>query len=286
MILVTGGTGHTGRRLVRTLADRGEVVRVLTRGPERVAAGPVGAGRVEAVAGDLTDSGSVAPAFAGCDAVVAMTHIRMAPQVIAGCRAAGVRRALFMSSTRRFTRFPEETARQVIAGEDAVRASGLDWTIIRPSMIYGSDADNNLVHLQRALERWPLHPLPAGGRMLWQPVFTWHVVAALVAALDRPVAVGRDYTIAGPEPVAYRDMVRTMLRHMGRRRLLVPVLLWFLRGMSSLLGAVMRRPPLTGDQIDRLHEDKVFDISDARRDLGFDPVSFDAGIARKIAGDV
>lgn len=286
MILVTGGTGHTGGRLVRTLAERGAVVRVLTRNPERVAAGAVGSGAVEAFAGDLTVPESAMPAFAGCDAVVAMTHIRMAPHVIAGCHAAGVRRAVFMSSTRRFTRFPEETARQVIAGEDAVRSSGLDWTIIRPSMIYGSDADNNLVHLQRALERWPVHPLPAGGRMLWQPVFTWDVVAALVAALHRPVAVGRDYTIAGPGPVCYRDMVRTMLRHMGRRRLLVPVPLWLLRALAEAAGAVMRKPPLTRDQVERLHEDKVFDISDARRDLGFDPVSFDEGIARKIAGDV
>jgi nucleoside-diphosphate-sugar epimerase len=191
-----------------------------------------------------------------------------------------------MSSTRRFTQFPEDTARQVIAGEEAVRASGLDWTIIRPSMIYGSRDDNNLVHLQRALKKWPIHPLPDGGRMKWQPVFTWDVVAALLAALDSADAVRRDYTIAGPEPITYAEMVRTMMREMKVRRLLVPIPLSFVRGAMGLMALVSKRPLLTSDQIDRLREDKVFDISDARRDLGFDPISFEEGINRKILGKV
>jgi len=217
MIIVTGGTGHTGHRLVRALVDRGEQVRILTREPAKMHLNL--RRQVEVVRGDLTDPESAAEAFKGAMAVIALTHIRLAGHVIAASKAAGVKRAIFMSSTRRFTQFPEDTARQVIAGEEAVRASGLDWTIIRPSMIYGSRDDNNLVHLQRALKKWPIHPLPDGGRMKWQPVFTWDVVAALLAALDSADAVRRDYTIAGPEPITYAEMVRTMMREMKVRRL-------------------------------------------------------------------
>ena len=284
MIIVTGGTGHTGSRVVRALVDRGEQVRVLTRDPAKMHLSL--RRRIEVFRGDLTNPAQAAEAFIGAHAVIALTHIRMAGAVIEACRRAGVMRVIFMSSTRRFTRFPEETARQVIAGEEAVRSSGLDWTIIRPTMIYGSRHDNNLVHLQQALQKWPVHPLPDGGRMKWQPVFTWDVVAALLAALDRPVAVGRDYTIAGPEPISYAEMVRTMTRLMKVRRLLVPIPLGLVRVAMSLMARVSKRPLLSSDQVDRLREDKVFDITDARRDLGFDPISFEEGIRMKVQGKV
>lgn len=284
MILVTGGTGHTGRRFVKRLVELGRRPRVLTRDPTKL---PVELRRqVEMMRGSLDTPEEAAEALLGVSAVVALTHIKFAPRILHAMHAAGVRRGVFMSSTRRFTLWPEETARQVIAGEEAVRTSGLDWTIIRASMIYGGPEDNNLTHLVRALERWPVHPLPGGGRMLWQPVFTWDVVSALVAALDRPHAVGREYTVAGPEPIAYADMVRTILRHAGKRRLLVPVPLSLLKSTARIAEKVMARPPIRLDQIQRLQEDKVFDISQARDELGFSPISFDEGIRRKLEGRV
>src|ERR1043166_6053663 len=126
MILVTGGTGHTGKRLVRQLLARGDDVRVLSRHPGRLAAEV--SMRIEIAVADLTEGSQAAAAAAGCDCVIALSHIKFAPAVLAMMQAANIRRAVFMSSTRRFTRFPEETAGQVIAGEDAVRASDTDWT--------------------------------------------------------------------------------------------------------------------------------------------------------------
>lgn len=284
MILVTGATGHTGQRLTARLLEHGEPVRVLTRrDPERLPARLRGA---EIVRGDIEDAACLARAVSGCRAVVAMTHIRFSRHVLAAARASGVRRVVFMSSARRFTKYPEHTARWVIEGEAAVMESDLDWTILRPSMIYGGDEDNNLTHLVRSLRRWPVHALPDGGRMLWQPVFTWDVVSALVAALDNPATIGRDYTLAGPEPISYADMVRTILREAGLRRLLVPVPLGVVMLAARILSRVMSNPPLRPDQVQRMREDKVFDISAARRDLGFDPIPFQEGIRRKLAGEV
>ncbi|MBX7243987.1 MAG: NAD(P)H-binding protein [Candidatus Sumerlaeaceae bacterium] len=283
MILVTGATGHTGQRLVRRLLERGDAVRVLTRNPAKLPEG-IG-GRVELAQASLDDPAASGAATTGCSVVIAMTHIRFAPQVIAAAKAGEARRVIFMSSTRRFTQFPEETARAVILGEDQVRQSGLDWTIIRPSMIYGGPEDNNIEHLVRALRRWPVHPMVGGGRMRWQPVFTWDVVQALVAALDRPETIGHDYTVAGPEAISYREMVKTILDGTNRRVLLLPIPMAAARLAARMLGMVSTRPRITLDQIRRLEEDKVFDISPARRELGFDPVSFKEGIRRKLAGE-
>jgi uncharacterized protein YbjT (DUF2867 family) len=282
LIAVTGASGHTGYRLVGDLVAKGETVRAVTRDPAVL---PLELRRkVEICRADLTREDEAREAVRGAAAVLALTHIRHAPLIIAAMKAEGIQRVVFTSSTRRFTRFPEETARAVIAGEDAVRASGLDWTILRPSMIYGGYHDNNLVHLVHWLRRFPVHPLPGGGRMLWQPVFTWDVIAAIEAAMERPETAGKEYTLAGPEPVSYRQMVMTILRLLKRRCLLVPVPISLLRFAARIAESVSARPRIRMDQIRRLEEDKVFDITEARRDLGFSPRSFEEGIRRKLSG--
>ncbi|MEI7634661.1 MAG: NAD(P)H-binding protein [bacterium] len=284
MILLTGVTGHTGCRLADHLAARGGRVRAMTRSPGKIPAGL--RGRIEVFQGDLENAGQAADAARGCSAVLALTHIRFAPLVIGAAQTAGVSRAVFMSSTRRYTKYPEATARQVMAGEEAVRSSGLEWTIIRPSMIYGGRQDNNIEHLVRSLRRFPVHPLPGGGRMLWQPVFVWDVVAAIEAALDDPASIRNEYTIAGPQPISYACMVRTILRVMNRRVLLVPIPMAGLKSVAWLSGWISGRPRITMEQIRRLEEDKVFDISPAAHDLHFQPTPFEAGIRRKLADDV
>lgn len=280
MILITGGTGHTGKRLVSKLVERGEALRILTRDPAKL---PIPLRRkCEIFRGSLDNAETAAKAASGCSAVIALTHIKFAPAVLTAMKAAGIRRCIFTSSTRRFTKFPEETARQVIAGEEAVRTSGLDYTIIRASMIYGGKHDNNIEHLLDSLRKYPVHPLVAGGKMKWQPVFTWDVVQAIVAALDNPATIGKEYTVAGPEPITYAEMVRTILREAGLKRPLIPIPLAPARAAVKLYNRFSAHPRIRPDQIERLQEDKVFDTSDARRDLGFNPISFQEGIRRKL----
>lgn len=282
-ILLTGATGHTGSRLVAALLEKNYPLRILTRDPARLAL-PLRR-QVEVVRGDVTRPENAQQAVRGCRAVIAVTHIKYAPLIIGAMKAEGVQRAVFMSSTRRFTRFVEETARQVIAGEAAVEASGLNWTIIRPTMIYGGRQDKNLQPLLETLRAYPAFPLPAGGKMLWQPVFTWDVVSALIAALERDVSIGRAYTIAGPEPITYRQMLETLIKAANLRTRLVPVPLTPLGPLVRLYEKFSTAPRIRHDQILRLQEDKNFDISDAQRDLGFSPVPFEEGIRRKVAGD-
>lgn len=283
-ILVTGASGHTGSRLVSALLKAGYYVRILTREPPRT---PIHLRRqVEVVRGDLLNPEIAQRAVAGSRAVIAVTHIKFAPAIISAMNKTGVRRGIFMSSTRRFTRFVEETARQVIAGEQAVETSGLDWTIIRPTMIYGGPQDRNMETLLESLRKWPVFPLPAGGKMLWQPVFTWDVVSALIAALERPVSIGKAYTIAGPEPISYRDMVKTLCEEAGLRTRLVSLPLGLVRPVVATHEKVARYPRVRMDQVRRLEENKVFDITEAQQELDFRPVSFREGIRRKIRGDV
>lgn len=285
-ILITGASGHTGSRLAAQLVRGGNTVHALTRDAVRLRERLPDDVResVTPIIGDLNEAYPTELLPEIFDAVIAVTHIRFAPQVVALCRDLGVRRVIFMSSTRRFTRFPEDTARAVIAGESAVADSALDYTVIRPTMIYGGERDNNLTHLVRALRRFPVHPLPAGGMMLRQPVFTWDVVAAVCAALERPATIGKMYTVAGPQSMTYRELITTILRGMGCRRLLVPMPLWLIRSGCSVCGTLFRRRPLAPDQIERLSEDIAFDMTETLDALGYTPTPFAEGIRRKLDG--
>jgi uncharacterized protein YbjT (DUF2867 family) len=283
MIFVTGGTGHTGSRAVRRLMERGETARCLVHTPAQRAFLPAEA---ETAEGDAADASSLAERMAGAQACLHLAPIRFAPSVVEACRRAGVERLICLSSTRRLTRFPCESSRAVIRGELAVEDSGLGWTILRPSMIYGGSRDNNMERLVRHFRRASLFPLVRGGRQLVQPVFVWDVVGAIEAALARPAAIGRAYTLAGPEAFSFRRMVEIAAQAAGRRAVFVPAPYGLALAGAWMAERLLRRPPVTVEQVRRFLEDKAFDIRAAKRDLGFDPISFEEGMRRKAQGDV
>jgi uncharacterized protein YbjT (DUF2867 family) len=286
LLLITGATGHTGNKLTRRLLKEGYRVRILSRSKEKVAKvfGPGFEG--ETFLGDLEQPASLPAALKGCDALVSLSHVRFAPVLVEACRRTGVLRALFTSSARRYTRFPDPTADAVRTGEAAIRESGLEFTIIRPTMIFGDERDANLTHLVRLLRRLPVFPVPGGGSNLVQPTFVHDLVNVIVRALQSPAALCKEYDIAGPDPLTYRAMIRSIAGALGKKVWVAPIPLAATLWLIGLYEKVARRPRVTRDQIRRFGEDKTVDITRARRELGYAPISFDEAIARKITGNV
>lgn len=284
-LFLTGATGHTGSRAARRLLDEGWRLRCLNHNPDHARHLPQSPS-LEIVRGDITHPEAWQDALVGAAAVVHMAHVGFARHITQACQAADVGRVISLSSTRRFTQFPEATARRVIEGEAALEASPLNYTILRSAMIFGGDRDNNLEKLVRWLRRRPFLPLLAGGRNLVQPIYTWDLVEAIVRALDRPEATARRaLTLAGPEPMTQRVMIEKIARAMGRPLFWVPVPYALMFAGAGLIEKLMRRPPVTRDQIRRMLEDKTFDISEAQAALGgWQPRPFEEALALKLAG--
>lgn len=286
---MTGATGHTGSRLARRLLESGWRLRCLNHNPDHAHHLPRDP-RLEIVRGDIAAPATYATALHGATACYNLAHVGFAAPLIEACRTAGVQRVISMSSTRRFTQFPEATAARVIAGEAALAASGLDWTVIRSAMIYGGDRDNNLEKLVRWLRRAPVMPLLCGGRNRVQPIFVWDLVDALERALNAPAAVGQALTVAGPAPLTWRAMVDAIGTGLGRSIFWVPLpypalmtAAWASERAAALRGR--RKPWLARDQVRRLLEDKTFDIAPAQAALdGWQPRSFAEGLALKLRG--
>jgi nucleoside-diphosphate-sugar epimerase len=192
------------------------------------------------------------------------------PPLVQQLEAHGVKRAVFLSTTAIFTSLPSASRAVRVQAEAAVQSSSLAWTVLRPTMIYGTARDRNISRLLRYLKRWPVFPV--AGNALWQPIYVEDLADAVVAALDSPNAIGKAYNVAGATPLAFGDLVRSAAHAVGRRVALVPVPVTAATYAAGLTRLV------TPEQVRRLAEDKAFTYAEAARDFGFAPRSFAAGV--------
>jgi len=290
-LLVTGGSGFLGRRVLPAAIGRGHQVTALARSAD--AARTVESLGARPITGDLDDPASLDEAFGSArspstvDALVNLASLGFghAPDIIAATELAGIRRAVFVSTTAVSTTLPAPSKRVRLSAEAAVRASRTEWTIIRPTMIYGARGDRNISRLLTALRRTPLLPVPGGGHKLVQPVHVDDLAGVVLDAVESTVAIGRTYEVAGPLPLTLAELLRECAWAVGSGTRFVPVPLRptiaLARGYERLARLLARQPRLRAEQIQRLAEDKAFDIGAAARDLGFAPRGFRAGITEQ-----
>jgi uncharacterized protein YbjT (DUF2867 family) len=279
-LMVTGGSGFLGGYVLREAARRGHWTVALARS-EAAAAAVTALGALP-VSADLNDADSLIDAFAArrCDVLVNLASLGFghAPVIIAAAERAGIPRAVFVSTTAVTTTLAATSKRVRLAAEQAIRAAALDWTILRPTMIYGGPGDRNLSRLLPLLRRAPVLPIPGGGRHLQQPVHAADVADAVLAAAERPAAAGHSYDVAGPEPLTFAELLRTSARAVASRTRFVPVPLSPVVAAARGYELVSRNPRIRVEQLLRLAEDKAFAIDDAVHDLDYSPRSFADGI--------
>lgn len=282
-ILVTGATGFTGRRTVPMLMARGFKVRCLVRPQSDVR--PLERLGVELVDGDLAEPASLPRAFAGVTGLVSIAPLDTgyADALVDAAVAHGIGRAVFVSSTQIFTPLNAEALATRLTAERRIADSGLWYTILRPTMIYGAAGDRNISRLIRYLKRWPVLVIPGPGTYLVQPIHVDDVARAIVDAYQEPEAVGNGYNIAGREPLSFNRLVDTIATNLEKKILKVHL-------PSGWLIAVLQKAEAAGlpfflraEQLQRLNVDKAFAYDAAARDFGFTALPFEEGVRREIA---
>ncbi len=277
-ILVSGGTGLLGQGLLRVLRENGEHdVRCFVRrtSPVERLKG------LELAYGDAEDVDSIARALRGTDAFVHIAGIEHTPQALKAMRRTTVERLVIVSSTSAHSRFEFRSAPRLV-NEALLVGSGLQWTVVRPSMIYGSELDHNMHKLLRFLARSPVFPLFGSGENLWQPVYYEDLARGLYAALTKPGTDGQIYDLPGLRPLTYLDLVRTAAGALGKSTRIVRIPAEPVRRALVLSERIGLPLPVSSEQVLRLREDKAYSYEKARKELGYAPRAFKEGIALEV----
>jgi uncharacterized protein YbjT (DUF2867 family) len=278
-VLVTGGTGFVGTYLVNELLRRKHEVTVLSRRPEATR------NRynrpVTTAVGDVLVPATLARACAGREAVIHLVGViwekggqtfdrmhRVAVEnTVAAARSAGIRRFLQMSAMGSSDDSPSEYGRTKAAGERVLRESGLDWTIFRPSVIFGP-GDGFVSLLAGIIRRNPgFIPVIGEGTTRFLPVSVHDVARVYADALEKPEAVGRAFEVGGPDTYTLNEIYREIAVAVGKpRKPLIHFPLWWGRFLAARFEGIAKRgwieaPPLTRDQLRSLSRDNTADIS-------------------------
>jgi uncharacterized protein YbjT (DUF2867 family) len=279
--LLTGATGLLGGALLRLLLARGHETRCLVRA-ESPNTSRLDGERVEIFHGDAAREEDLYRALRGADALLHVAGIEYATPVVRAAGRAGVERVLMVGSTSAHSAYAFRSGPK-LRMEELVRGSGLAWTIVRPSMIYGSERDRNVHRLLRFLDRSPIFPIFGPGTNLWQPVYHEDCARGVFEALERPVSVRRSYDLPGAEPLTYLDLVKIAAAALGRSPRIVRLPIEPVRRMLVATERLRLPLPIDSGQVARLREDKAYSYERARLDLDYAPRPFSEGVALEVA---
>ncbi len=290
-VFLTGGTGFVGSEVLRQLVAAGHEVRALVRrGSEGKLAVRDG---VDVRYGDATDPQSLAGVLDGCEAVVHLVgiirefpakgitferlHGEATGNVLAAASQQGVTRYLHMSANGTGPSGATGYHRSKWAAEQAVRASDRDWTIFRPSLIFGKGGEF-VTMLADLIRKLPVVPVIGDGQYRMQPVAVGQVAESFVKALTLPQTIGQTYHLGGAQSYSYDEILDLTGKAIGREqvtKLHQPLLM--IKPMIKLMEHADHFP-ITSDQLEMLLAGNVCDTVSWASTFGITPLSYAEGI--------
>lgn len=294
LIFLTGGTGYVGSAIVQECLEQGhDLVCLVRHGSEhKLRVGAEEAKRISLAYGDVLVSSTLEEGMAGCDAVVHLVgiirefpgrsitfdemHVQATRNITQTARRVGVNRYIHMSALG--ARIGSQSAYSHTKGqaEQIVFDSGLDWTVFRPSVIFGP-RDEFVNMLAGMIRKAPVVPVIGSGEYRLQPVSLANVAKGFAASLSRPETIGRIYDVGGPQSYSYNEMIDEIASAMGKRKpklhaplpFMLPIIRLFERFASF---------PITRAQLIMLLEGNTCDPTEFYKAFQIQPISFQEGI--------
>jgi len=246
---------------------------------------------VEVHFGSVLDPNALAAAFYDLEAVVHLVAIirqgkratfeqvnrQGVANVVAAAKGAGVKHFLHLSAIGATNNPSYPYLHSKWQGEQEVINSGLPYTILRPSLMFGP-GDEFLNTLAGLVRVFPLVPVIGSGRNRFQPIAVKDLARCLVLALGRDDLRGRTIEIGGPQQLSYNDLMGIVARTLGRRRLYVHVPVWAIGGTVAVLQRVQPRPPVTTEQLRMLPVPNVAQPDTVQQVFGFTPQPLEGNI--------
>lgn len=271
-ILLIGGTGFIGSAIGRALQAQGHRLRFVTRRRDRCKH-LLTLPQAEVIEADIFSDATLQQLMQGQDAIISMVgilrgnfqrvHAELPARIATAAKAVGVRRIIHISALGADTEAPSDYLRSKAAGEAALHNSGLDVTILRPSVVFGQ-GDSFLTLFAQLLAIAPVLPL-ACPHARFQPVWVEDVAATVVTALQRSESIGQTYSLGGPRAYSLRGLVQLTGRVAGHPRWVIGLP----RPLSWLQAAIMGMIPGAPMSLDNYRSMQVDNVCAHKPSLPF-----------------
>lgn len=292
MILVTGADGFVGSNIIERLVQDGErpraLVRKLARGRTRLS--PDAANGAELVEGDTTQPDTLPNALAGVDTVIHaafitanrkqqpgvdyyQTNVTGTKNLVAAAKNAGVQRIVVMGGLGTRPDKPGSYMQGRYEADQAVKNSGLAWSILGPSVQFGSHSAffDGLADLIRSA---PVVPMVGDGKVRFQPIWVRDVATCILKMVREPQQYdGKYIEIGGPEIYTYAQILDLLMATLGTHKIKVPGPRPFVAIGAALMELVLPNPPVTRAAVGLFDFDNMTAIDSVQRNFGFSPLS-------------
>ena len=292
-VLLTGATGFVGSHMLERLVTGGHEVRAVVRDSMKLDP-PPGPGRVIPIPGDVVTGRGLEEAASGCEAAIHLVgiilemggdtfeqvHHKGTVNVVNAARSAGVKRFVQMSALGARADGVSGYQTTKWKAEQAVRSSGIEFVILRPSIIFGP-RDGFVTQMLQVMRSAPLfRPVVGSGSYPFRPVYIGDVVECFVQSLTNEAATGQTIALVGAEELTLNALLATLAECAGIRKRAVHVPFSLMYANASVLGRFLKRPPVTTDQLRMLQEGSTADPGPMTRIFHIDPVGFRQGLER------
>ena len=301
-ILITGASGYVGKRVLTLALEKGYTVKALSRKgtiPNDLPEAVRNSEHLSAVAADISDLPALRKACQGVDAIIHLVgiirekgsntfeqvHVEGTRNIVSAALDTGVKRYVHMSALGATNKALCEQSgymRTKAEAERIVKGSSLDWTVFRPSLIFGQDDEFFSTVLKQLVKMPPIIPQIGDGKFLFKPIWLGDVAASFIQALEEEKSVGQSYELVGPVEYTFRDLLELERSALASKKPIVAVPLPLMK-LAVPVMQLLPNPPITTDQFAMLLAGNTSDSTTAEETFKLSMTTLDSKLEQMLA---
>jgi predicted dehydrogenase/nucleoside-diphosphate-sugar epimerase len=296
-ILVTGASGFIGSNLVSLLSEKGYSVRCFVRKSSKIDL-ISGYKNVEIFYGDMKNESSLFEATKDIAVVIHLAastsekasakseshevNVQGAKHLVKACQKNKVNRLIVVSSQSTKRKRQGNYGLTKKLADEVFKNSGLDWTIFKPSLVYGPGSKGLFTKILKLIKSLPVIFIIGSGKYKLQPTYVNDLAVALVSIIDNKKTIEKTYDLAGKDQVQFKELIKQINQELQMEKKLVHVPFWLCYLGVKFLSLLTKNPPITIDNLLGLIQETEIDLNPAITDFDYSPISLQQGIKQML----
>ncbi len=285
-VLITGATGFIGHELVKKIKDTQEIACIVRKENQFLKDN-----KIKTIVCNLNNIDELLKKTKNFEVVIHLagivnTHskkefynknVELTKNLLNVCKKNKIKKFIFISTAVVASEVQGNYSKSKIEAENLVKQSGVDYVILRPSLVYGKEDKKNLSGIIKIIKKYPVFPLIGGSSKL-QPIHVDDVVDIIIQSIKNKKANNKTYFVAGPEEIIFKRVIKILSAKLNKKVLMVPIPPFIPIFLVKVYEKLSKNPAIVNEQMARLMTNNVCDISETKKDFNFNPLTFKEGV--------